>query len=266
MSLVDDRGRVAGRVNLIDAVAAVFILVLIPVAYGAYALFRTPPPRLASVSPDRLFEGHHQRVQIEGTNLRPFMRASFNAVPATSFLIGSTTYAFVDVPDLEPGVYDIVLYDYRQEVDRLPKALTVVPMVTDVELDVAGAFKAPPDGLAARLKVGDLFPAGGDWIARVVSVGAPAGGDLRLRVGDDTIRVPLGERELPATLRVKCYTAHKPDGTLQCLVPGPNESTVIAPDAVLTLSSAEGWVSFQIAAVRAPSSTAATSSPARRSQ
>ena len=39
---------------------------------------RVATPKLLSVSPARLFEGHNQRVEIEGTNLRPFMRASFN--------------------------------------------------------------------------------------------------------------------------------------------------------------------------------------------
>ena len=152
MTQLDNDPRSARRFNLVDVVVAVVILGLIPIAYGAYLLFRTPPPTLASVSPVRLFEGHNQRVEIEGTNLRPFMRASFNTIPARSFLIGSTKYALVDVPDLAPGTYDVVLYDYMQEVDRLPKALTVVPMVTDVELEVVGAFKSPPDGLAAHLK------------------------------------------------------------------------------------------------------------------
>ena len=46
MPIVDERGRVAGRINLIDAVAAVVIVVLVPVAYGAYLLFRTPQPKL----------------------------------------------------------------------------------------------------------------------------------------------------------------------------------------------------------------------------
>jgi hypothetical protein len=262
MTLLDDRGRLAGRVNLVDAVAAIVILVLIPVAYGAYLLFRTPPPKLLSVSPVRLFEGHNQRVEIEGTNLRPFMRASFNTTPARSFLIGSTKYALVDVPDLKPGTYDVVLYDYAQEVDRLPKALTVVPMVTDVELEVLGSFKSPPETLAAQLKTGDKFPPTASAIAEVVAVGAPVQGELRLHVGDQMLEVPLNQRELPATLRVKCYTARKPDGTLQCLVPGPDEPTVVAPDAVLTLSSPQGWVSFQIAAVRAP--TAKQISPSSR--
>src|ERR1700676_3262087 len=134
MTFVDDRGRLGGQLNLIDAAAAVVILLLIPLAFSSYVLFRTPPPKLLTVSPARLVESHDQRVEIDGTNLRPFMRASFNTVPAKSFLIGSTKYALVDLPHLEPGTYDVVLYDHAQEVDRLPNALTVVPMVTDVEL------------------------------------------------------------------------------------------------------------------------------------
>ena len=40
-----DRSRAGGRVNLVDAAAALLILVLIPMAYGAYLLFRTPPAK-----------------------------------------------------------------------------------------------------------------------------------------------------------------------------------------------------------------------------
>ena len=46
MAIVDDRGRLGGKVNLIDAVVAFLILILIPVAFGAYLLFRTPQPTL----------------------------------------------------------------------------------------------------------------------------------------------------------------------------------------------------------------------------
>jgi hypothetical protein len=260
MTLIDDRGRVAGKVNLIDALVAVVILVLIPVAYGAYLLFRTPAAKIVRVSPAKILEGPNQQVQIEGTNFRPFMRASFSGVPAKSFLIGSTTYAFIDVPGLPPGTYDIILYDYKQEVDRLPHALTVIPMVTGVELELAGSFTSPPDALVARLKIGDTLPPTGNAVAQVLAVGAPVDASVRLSVGEETIRVPLHERELPATLRVKCYTARKADGTLQCLVPGPDAPTAAAPGAVLMLASSDGWVSFQIASVNAPA--AATPPPA----
>ena len=47
------------------------------------------------------------------------MRVSFNTVQGRTFMIGSTEVAEVDLPDLDPGTYDVVLYDYAQEVDRL---------------------------------------------------------------------------------------------------------------------------------------------------
>src|SRR5919106_2323971 len=153
--LVDERGRVGGRFNVVDVAAVILALVLIPLAIGAYLLFRTPVPTLVSVSPATLSEGPNQRLEVNGTNLRPFMRVSFDTIPAKSFLIGSTKYALVDLPDLKPGVYDVVLYDYMREVVRLPKALTIAPMATDVELEVVGAFKSAPETPAAPLKVGD---------------------------------------------------------------------------------------------------------------
>ena len=119
MTPLDTDRRSSLRFNLVDVVVAIVILGLIPIAYGAYLLFRTPPPTLVSVSPVRLFEGHNQRLEIDGANLRPFMRVSLNSTPARSFLIGSTKYALVDLPDLKPGEYDVVLFDAVREVARL---------------------------------------------------------------------------------------------------------------------------------------------------
>ncbi len=61
MSLVDDRGRVFGRYNLVDVAVAFVLLGLIPLGYGAYALFRTPLPKLTVVEPaTRQFENRIQ--------------------------------------------------------------------------------------------------------------------------------------------------------------------------------------------------------------
>ena len=142
MSLVDDRGRIGGKINLIDAIVAALIVVLVPVAYGAYLLFRTPAAKLLTVQPNKVYQGPNLRVTVNGQNLRPFMRVAFGSVQGQTFLIGSTKYAQVDLPDLGPGTYDIVLYDFMQEVDRLPKALTVLPFAptATVEIQVAGAI------------------------------------------------------------------------------------------------------------------------------
>jgi hypothetical protein len=250
VTVLDERGRVAARFNLVDVAAAAVLVVLIPLAVGAYLLFRTPAPTLLNVSPATVSEGPNQRLEVNGTNLRPFMRVSFDTIPAKSFLIGSTKYALVDLPDLKPGVYDVVLYDYMREVARLPRALTVAPMATDVELEVVGAFKSASDTLAGQLKVGDKFPSAGHAVVEVLAIGPPTPGDLRLRVGEGTVTVPLHRQDLAATLLVKCYIVRAQDGAVRCTVPLPDQPVVVAPDAVLMLTTPQGPVFFQINSAR----------------
>lgn len=254
MPIVDDHGRVAGRVNLLDALVAVFLLVLVPVGYGAYLLFRTPTPKLVGVAPTTVFQGPNLRIGISGVNLRPFMRVSFDTTQGRTFLIGSTKFAAVDLPDLAPGTYDVVLYDYMQEVDRLPKALTVLPLAPQptVEMEVAGSFLYVPG--TATIAVGEKFPPKGEPIAEVIAVGQPTAAEMRIRAGDVTLVVPLpGQQEVPATLRVKCFVAANLEGTLHCSVPGPQAPAVVAPDSNLTLPGPNGWVNFQISEAHATS-------------
>ena len=251
MSIVDDRGRVAGRVNLIDALAAAVIVLLVPMAYGAYLLFRTPQPKLTGIAPATLYEGPNLRIGIGGRNLRPFMRVSFNTNQGRTFMIGSTTNAAVDLPDLPPGTYDVVLFDYMQEVDRLPKALTILPLAPQpmIEMEVGGSFlNVGPGNLIAA---GQKFPPEGDALAQVVAVGAPIPADLRVRAGDVILGVPLpGQVKMPATLRVKCAVTANSDGSFRCMFSGPQQQPVlVAADANLTLQGPHGWVNFQISDV-----------------
>ena len=256
MSIVDDRGRVAGRVNVIDAFVAFVILLLIPMAVGAYLLFRTPPATLTGVFPDRLYQGRNLRVEITGTNLRPFMRVAFNTIQARTFMIGSTTYAQADLPDLKPGVYDAQLFDSTHEVDRLPKALTILPLapVPTAEVEVSGKFTGLAAEAIAQMKAGLKFPPTPPTLAEVVSVGTPVPAHLRLHAGEQVVELPLtGQMELPATLHVQCTIVQNVDGSLRCETSGPQQPAIIMPDAVLTLAGPRGWISFQIVDVRAPS-------------
>jgi hypothetical protein len=250
MSIVDDRGRVAGRINLIDAVVAVAIVVLVPVAYGAYLLFRTPPATLRSVLPTKVYQGPNARIAIDGENLRPFMRVSFNTIQGRTFLIGSTKSAQIDLPDLEPGEYDVVLFDYAREVARLPKALTVLPLAptATIEMQVSGSFKQITDNLANQLHVGTKFPPAGSYtVAEITAVAPRRPAQMRLKAGDVTFDLPLtGEVELPATLRVKCFPQANSDGSIHCAVSGPQTAASVQPDSYLTLPGPTGWVPFQI--------------------
>ncbi|MCU1385433.1 MAG: hypothetical protein JWL71_4130 [Acidobacteria bacterium] len=256
MSIVDDRGRVGGRINAVDAGIALLLVVLIPLAYGSFLLFRTPQPRLTGVNPAKMYQGKNLRVEIQGENLRPFMRVTFNTVQGRTFMLGNTNWAMVDLPDLEAGTYDVELFDYRQSLAKLPQALTILPLapVPTVQMEVSGAFTGMAIEAARRLSVGQTFPPSGAPLAEVLSLGAPTQGRLRLHAGDAMLELPLiDQRELPATLRVRCYVASDLDGTLRCMVPGPAQAVPVAPDSMLTLAAPQGWVNFQIATVRAPS-------------
>ena len=252
MALVDDRGRIGGKVNLIDAVIAVVVLGLVPVAFGAYLLFRTPAPTLVSVSPNKLYQGGNLRVTITGENLRPFMRITFNGTQGKSFLIGNTKYAIVELPDLDPGSYDVILWEYKQEMGRLPKALTILPLAPTptVEMEVRGTFKGlAPERLKA-VKAGDQFPPAGAPMATVVSVGGSTPSVIQLRAGGSTLTVPVGgQTDLSAVLRVRCFAVSNADGSVRCAVAGPVQQADVAPGSILPLAGPDGWVSFQISDV-----------------
>src|SRR4051812_9996019 len=222
MAIVDERGRLGGKVNLIDAVVAFLILVLIPVAFGAYLLFRTPPARLTFLNPATVLQGPNLRVEVQGENLRPFMRVSFNDLQGKSYAIQSTRGAMVDLPELAAGTYDVVLYDHMQEVHRLPKALTVLPLAptTEVTMTVSGSFKGMSSDRVKGLKAGDKLVSGAST-AVVVNVGSPVPSVVTLRFGGQIQRVPIADKtDLPAVLKLQCFVVTTPDGALKCVVPG----------------------------------------------
>jgi len=254
LTVIDERGRLFGRINLLDAFAAVFLFVLIPVAYGAYVLFRTPPPKLTAVTPNTVYHGPNQHVSIEGINLRPFMRVAFGNTQALTFAIDSTTSAHVDLPDLLPGVYDVVLYDFRDEVARLPKAFTVLApaTVSFMNMDITGSFKNLTQQAAAKIQAGQTFKMPADTV-NVLRAGSPAPSTFRMAIGATPVTVGVPNQfEVRATIRVNCYSDVLADGTVRCMVSGPQQSAPIAPDSLLTVPGPDGWATFQVATVVLP--------------
>lgn len=155
MSLVDERGRLFGAINLIDLGLLLFIAVLVPISYGAYVLFRTPPPHLIAVTPNALVapKGVEQRVQVKGEHLPAFLRARLGDLDTSAFLISTPQSAVLRFSDVPPGTYDLVLFDESQEVARLPKAVTILLP----PLQIVGGFvgsAARSDLLVAGLKFG----------------------------------------------------------------------------------------------------------------
>ncbi len=258
MAIVDERGRIGGKVNLIDAVIAVVVIGLIPVAFGAYLLFRTPTPILRAVTPSSLYQGQNLRVTISGENLRPYLRVTFNGVQGQSFVIGNTTFALVDLPDLKAGTYDVGLWDYRQLVAMLPNALTILPLAPTptMQMDVRGTFKGLTPDRLKEIKAGDRFPPAGDLQATVVSIGSAVPSSIQVRAGTSSLVVPLGgQTDLQAELRVRCFTVSNPDGSVRCAIAGPVQQVDVAPGSILPLNGPGGGVAFQISEVLSPSET-----------
>jgi hypothetical protein len=250
MSVIDGRGRLFGRINLVDAIILAFVGMLVPLAYASYLLFRSPPAALTGVEPTSMVMGPNARVRVEGTNLRPFMRVSFNDEQGRTFLIGSTTSAEIDLPELEPGTYDVVLYDYAQELSRLPKAFTVLPPMPapTAELVASGMFIGLTKAAAEGLKVGTRFGDAENQRAEVVALAEPQVATARVRNAGTSVMIALdGQLQVPATLRLTCWLENNADGSLRCVTAGRTQAATVTPDAVLNVRLPTGeWLNFQV--------------------
>src|SRR4029453_13225434 len=155
MGIVDQQGRLFGRLNLLDAAFVLLLFALIPLGYASWILFRTPPAVLTSVEPATLMAEPSIRIVIHGVNLRPFMRVSLGTRQGFDFLFRDSSRAEAVFVNMEPGVYDVILYDFEKGRRRLPKRVqitkTPVPAAHMVVVGALGNLK--PDQVA-QVKVG----------------------------------------------------------------------------------------------------------------
>lgn len=197
MAIVDERGRLFGKINLIDLGVLLFAAAVIPLGYAAYMFFRTPPPRLIAVVPNSVgfTKGLDQRVQVKGEHLRPFLRAKLGTIDARAFAVQTPQNGEISFADAPPGTYDVVLFDESQEVTRLSGALTISPPPVQLVGWFVGSASASAM-LAPGLKFG---PAAG-----------PVGELLDVEQTGDT------NNRRGASLRVTCQLS--PDN--RCVVTG----------------------------------------------
>ena len=132
--LVDERGRVFGRINLFDATLIAFAIVVVPIAYGTYLLFRAPALRIESVvrvpitREERRVAGGSTltaKLKVRGTGLRPMVRAMIDDTPALGFVFEDPHSADVLVGEVPAGAHDLILFDGVQEVARARRAVTI---------------------------------------------------------------------------------------------------------------------------------------------
>ncbi|MDO8680090.1 MAG: IPT/TIG domain-containing protein [Acidobacteriota bacterium] len=242
MAIVDSDGRLWGRVNLVDAVLGLLLVGLLPLGYGAYMLFRVPPAVLTGIEPSTLTEGPNLRVTIRGANLRPFLRVSFDTVQGLNFLFADSTHAEVELNPMTPGVYDVVLYDQKQERARLLKALTILappkPLPT-TRVIVVGKLISLKPGQASQVRAGMTLP---DDV-EVLGAGRAAPAVPKVYANGPIIEVPAANLlQMPVRLRMSCDVL-APGGYPECFAAA---GFPLRPTFVGGIKTESGVVAFQV--------------------
>jgi hypothetical protein len=239
MAMVNERGELFGRWNIVDALIALMVVVLIPLSYGAYLMFRTPMPTLSRVEPAVVTYGPNMQFKVKGQNLRPYLRVSLNNHQGKSFLFGDSTEAAVELLDVPPGVYDVVLYDQAQERDRLPKAFTIAPSaLPDAQLVVVGTFGNLNPDQVKRIVTGMVI----DGIGVVTAVGRAVPQVTRVFVRPGFVEIPIANAQmLPATLRLGCFVRSS-YGQPECVAAGFS----VQPSSLYFFDTPAGKVPFQV--------------------
>ena len=184
------------------------------------------------------------------------MRVSFGEYQGRGFYFSGPTQAIVQLPDLPPGKYDVILYDYAQEVSRLKDALTIdaPPQPPQVTVNVNGAFTSLTEAQASKLDPNYHLPETGTPAATILEVGRAAPSTAGIRAGDTMLKIPEpSQRELPATVSLTCFLVAGPDGIPRCAVGG----LPLAPDVNIRLPGLGTGVNFRVSDVHIPGQSSA---------
>lgn len=213
MALVDERGRLFGRLNLIDAATLILLVGLLPVGYGAYLLFRPSAPRIDSVTQVplsreelRIADGAMiaAKLKVRGTGFNPLLRAFVGDVPALAFVFENPNSADVVVGDIPAGTHDLILLDGVHEVARAAGAVTIQRTAGPL-VRVIGRFIGLDPDKAKELRPGFKSPANVRGGFEVASIGGSRPAVSTIKMGSRAIDMPLpGVDELPAVLLIQC--------------------------------------------------------------
>ncbi len=152
------------RINLFDAAVAGFVVVLIPIAYGTWLLFRPPHPVITAVRRVEITKEERRiggpalvaKMKVQGSGFRPLLRATIGGVPAIGFVFENPNSADLLLGAIPAGSHDLILYDGVQEVARAPKAVRIQAPATS-RLRLVGALIGLTRATADALKPGDSY-------------------------------------------------------------------------------------------------------------
>ena len=214
MTLIDREGRLWGRVNLVDALVALFVIGLVPVAYASLLLFRPGRPQIRSIERSeinreerRIANGRVIRIKLKvrGERLTPMLRAFIDDVPAMGFTFESPASADVIVGDDVPmGTHDLILYDGLREVARARGAVPILPAPA-AAMRIIGHVIQLDEPTAKSLQPGQRFEVDGRPSAEFLRLGDLEPDRHRIAVGVSGIEsVVSGAWRRAVVMRIFC--------------------------------------------------------------
>lgn len=259
MSLVDERGRLFGSINLVDAVVGIVIVILIPLAYGTYLLFRpVTAPRIDEVTPSTITKTEERisvggrvaaRFKIKGNGFTSLLRARIDDVDALAFVFENPNSADLLVGPIEPGTHDLVLLDGRQEVARAKDAIVIEAITAGASMRAVGWLMNLNEDAARAIAVGTALPAQAPAY-RVLALGPLVDGYRRVALAGSTIEVAVPNvHARRAALWLTCDStvavnpcvlgdrAENRTGPVTISLPGPSGSFNFQIDEVLPSSN-----------------------------
>ncbi len=248
MTVVDDRGRLFGRINLVDTAVVTFLLVLLPLAYGTWLLFHPKKVQITSVTRVTLTKEEQRianplraaaKLKVKGIGFTPMLRAWIGSEPSLGFTFEDPNSADVIVGPMPPGVYDVALYDGGQEVARAPKAYVIPARQRHDQIKAVGRLVDLDRAVADGLQEGAAFPSAADPRVRVATLGpvVPSRFPLLVQPGNpqrERLDVPReGIFERAASLVLECDVGDGTDGgcTVGGLYPSANGQLRLAGPA-----------------------------------
>lgn len=238
MQILDNQGRLFGKMNIIDAAVLVVVCLLIPLAYGAYLLFRIPQPRIVAVEPARVPQGTAQ-VTVRGEHLRPYLRMTVGTQTAKLLFESADSGPLILPPSLPPGSYDVVLYDEAQELGRLPGGLVIgEPPDADssAALTAIGAFRGlDADGARAISQTLRETMRTATPLGPIAGLLPPEPNFEYLR--PNALPVSDGPYQIRAVLRLRCVLTRG-----ECRV----GNTPLVPDATIPVPVGDRTVDFLV--------------------
>ncbi len=213
MSVIDQQGRVFGRVNLVDAAFVLLILLLFPLGYGTYLLFRPAAPRIDSVTPSVITREERRisaggrliaKFKVTGSGFTPLLRARIGDADAMGLVFESPNSADVLVGPVPPGAHDLVLIDGIQEIARAKGAITIQAETASASIRAAGWLIGLDEELVRSLAVGTAHPEG-EPAFRVIALGPLVPGFRQVPLGNSVVEVPApGTQARRAVLTLMC--------------------------------------------------------------